>query len=56
MSIDDYSVKQFTVTQAAIDDIKARIEAMNLPQPQIPEGKKLYLINDNNYNTYKMTD
>jgi hypothetical protein len=50
---DDYGEKRFTVSQAGIDYIKAEIAKMNLPAPTLPSGKKLYQINDNNYNTYK---
>jgi hypothetical protein len=53
VTIDDYGVKRFTVSQTAIDSVKAQIAAMNLPAPPLPEGKKLYEINDQNAKEWK---
>jgi hypothetical protein len=49
ISIDDYGVGQFIVTQASINDVKAKIAAMNFPK--VPAN--LYKINDANYASYK---
>jgi hypothetical protein len=54
MSVDDYGTSTFTVTQTAIDAVKAEIAAKGYPQPTVPAGKKLYEITDKNKNEYKV--
>jgi hypothetical protein len=51
--IEDYSTATFTVSQAGIDALNAKISAMNLPLPPIPDGKLLYQITDNNKEEFK---
>lgn len=48
MTLKDYGTKPFKITQKQIDDLKAEIEAHNYPLA--PDD--LYLITDENYNTY----
>lgn len=50
MTIDDYSTKQFTITQEEIDELKTEIAAQNYPQP---EHDNIYYITDNNVSDYK---
>lgn len=49
---DDYGKEQMKVTQERIDEIIARIEALNLPQPDVA----LEYITDNNVEYYKTKD
>ena len=52
--VDDYGTSTFTITEEAVNAVKAKIAAMGLPKPPVPEGKKLYEINDANWESYKM--
>lgn len=49
VSIDDYGIGQMTVTQSQIDDITRRVEALNLPKPDVA----LEYITDNTFALYK---
>lgn len=49
LEIDDYGKGQFTITQAQIDALKARVEALGLPKPDVA----LEYITDNNWETFK---
>ena len=51
-SIDDYGTALFTISQQGLDALKAEIAAMGLPKPPVPDGKKLYEINDSNWKSY----
>ncbi|MFV0267512.1 MAG: hypothetical protein ACK5HT_10300, partial [Draconibacterium sp.] len=50
ITIEDYSTKQFTITQDEIDALKAEIAAKNYPQPA---HNNIYEITDNNVSNYK---
>ena len=52
--IDDYSSGNFIITQQGLDALKAKIAAMGLPKPPVPEGLNLYDINDSNWQDYKV--
>lgn len=51
VSIDDYGTGQMTVTQSQIDDIIRRVEALNLPKPDVA----LEYITDNTVTLFKTT-
>jgi hypothetical protein len=55
VSVSDYSTTVFTVSQAGINALNNKIDAMNLPLPPLPAGKHLYQITDNNKNDFKIT-
>lgn len=48
-TIDDYGTGQMTVTQQMADELRARVEALGYPTPDVP----LEYITDNNYETFK---
>ena len=52
ITVNDYGTVTFNITQQAVDAVKAEIAAMNLPAPQVPAGKNLYEIDDNNWKDY----
>ena len=52
VTVEDYGTSLFTITENAVNAIKAQIEAMNLPLPPVPADKKLYEINDSNWSDF----
>jgi hypothetical protein len=53
VSIEDYSTSRFTLTQQTVNAYKQAIAAMNLPKPNLPTGKDLINIEDDNWSSYK---
>ena len=52
ITVSDYGTAQFTITQQAVDAIKAEMVEKGLPKPPVPAGKNLYDIDDNNWRDY----
>lgn len=49
MELDDYGTGRFTISQTQIDALRQRVEALGLPQPDVP----LEYITDNNQEAFK---
>ena len=52
--ISDYYNTKFTVTEVGATAVKEAIKSLGLPKPPVPEGMKLYELNDKNTESYKV--